>query len=142
MTVGMFAFALWDRHTRTLTLARDRVGEKPLYYGWQGDTLLFGSELKALRAHPAFLAGIDRSVLARYFRHGYITAPAFDLSGHLQARTGLIRAVLRAGIRAAFHLDLVPTGRCAKRPSGDSRSPMPAATLRRSSGSNPSCCGP
>lgn len=75
MTVGMFAFALWDRHTRTLTLARDRVGEKPLYYGWQGDTLLFGSELKALRAHPAFFAGIDRCVLARYFRHGYITAP-------------------------------------------------------------------
>jgi len=53
-TIGMFAFALWDRAKRTLTLARDRLGEKPLYYGWQGDTFLFGSELKALKVHPAF----------------------------------------------------------------------------------------
>ena len=74
-TVGMFAFALWDRQERTLTLARDRLGEKPLYYGWQGDTFLFGSELKALRTHPAFRGGIDRRVLAEYFRRGYITAP-------------------------------------------------------------------
>ena len=74
-TAGMFAFALWDRQERVLTLARDRVGEKPLYYGWQGDTFLFGSELKALRAHPAFRAGIDRDVLARYLRYGYIAAP-------------------------------------------------------------------
>jgi asparagine synthase (glutamine-hydrolysing) len=72
---GMFAFALWDRQERTLTLARDRVGEKPLYYGWQGDAVLFGSELKALRVHPAFRACIDRSVLRDYFRRGYITAP-------------------------------------------------------------------
>ena len=74
-TVGMFAFALWDRQERMLTLARDRVGEKPLYYGWQGNTFLFGSELKALRAHPAFRADIDRNVLALYLRHGYIAAP-------------------------------------------------------------------
>ena len=72
---GMFAFALWDRQQRTLTLARDRMGEKPLYYGWQGGVLLFGSELKALRAHPAFRADIDRRVLAGYFRRGYIAAP-------------------------------------------------------------------
>ncbi|NTW89070.1 MAG: asparagine synthetase B, partial [Desulfobulbaceae bacterium] len=52
--VGMFAFALWDRHERTLTLARDRLGEKPLYYGRRNGVFLFGSELKALRAHPAF----------------------------------------------------------------------------------------
>jgi asparagine synthase (glutamine-hydrolysing) len=73
--VGMFAFALWDRQQRILSLARDRMGEKPLYYGWQGGVLLFGSELKALRAHPAFRAAIDRSVLAGYFRRGYIAAP-------------------------------------------------------------------
>jgi asparagine synthase (glutamine-hydrolysing) len=74
-TVGMFAFALWDRNERILTLARDRLGEKPLYYGWQGDLVLFGSELKALRAHPAFRSGIDRNVLALYLRRGYIMAP-------------------------------------------------------------------
>jgi asparagine synthase (glutamine-hydrolysing) len=74
-TIGMFAFALWDSQECRLTLARDRLGEKPLYYGWQGDVLLFGSELKALRAHPAFRNGIDRGVLAAYFQHGYIPAP-------------------------------------------------------------------
>lgn len=73
--VGMFALALWDRYTRTLTLARDRLGEKPLYYGWQRGVLLWGSELKALRAHPAFVGEIDRGALALYFRHNYVPAP-------------------------------------------------------------------
>ncbi len=74
-TVGMFAFALWDRQERILSLARDRMGEKPLYYGWQSGVLLFGSELKALRSHPAFEAEIDREVIPLYLRHGYIPAP-------------------------------------------------------------------
>ncbi|MGI8475536.1 MAG: asparagine synthase (glutamine-hydrolyzing) [Thermomicrobiales bacterium] len=73
--VGMFAIAAWDRETRRLTLVRDRLGEKPLYYGWQGSTLLFGSELKALRAHPAFRAEIDRDALAAFLRHSCVPAP-------------------------------------------------------------------
>jgi asparagine synthase (glutamine-hydrolysing) len=74
-TNGMFALALWDRASRTLSLARDRVGEKPLYYGVAGDTLLFASELKALRAHPRFAAVLDPDAAALYFRHGWIPTP-------------------------------------------------------------------
>lgn len=73
--VGMFAFALWDRQERTLTLARDRLGEKPLYYGWQSGVFLFGSELKAMRAHPGFRAEINRDALALYLRYNYVPAP-------------------------------------------------------------------
>lgn len=73
--VGMFAIALWDRERRELFLARDRLGEKPLYYGWQGDSFLFGSELKALRAHPAWRHEIDRDALALYMRYGYVPLP-------------------------------------------------------------------
>lgn len=72
---GMFAFALWDKHNKTMHLARDRMGEKPLYYGWSGDVFLFGSELKSLRAHPDFRADIDRQALSLYMRHSYIPAP-------------------------------------------------------------------
>jgi asparagine synthase (glutamine-hydrolysing) len=72
---GMFAFAVWDRVRRELLLGRDRIGEKPLYYGWSGDTLLFGSELKALRRHPAWCSSIDRSAVAIFLRHNYIPAP-------------------------------------------------------------------
>lgn len=68
--VGMFAFALWDRHQKTLILARDRFGEKPIYYGWQGfgskKTFLFGSDLKALKLHPAFNSEISRESLSQY----------------------------------------------------------------------------
>jgi len=74
-TVGMFAIALWDREEKVLTLARDRMGEKPLYYGFQNKIFLFGSELKSLKAHPSFLSEIDRDVLCLYLRHCYIPAP-------------------------------------------------------------------
>lgn len=74
-TVGMFAISLWDKDEKVLTLARDRMGEKPLYYGFQNNTFLFGSELKAFKKHPAFLSEIDRDVLCLYMRHCYIPAP-------------------------------------------------------------------
>jgi len=77
--IGMFSFAVWDKETHTLSLARDRLGEKPLYYGWQGQganaVFLFGSELKALKAHPAFVPEIDRDALCSLLRHSYIPAP-------------------------------------------------------------------
>ena len=77
--VGMFAIALWDRAERTLTLARDRLGEKPLYYGWvgQGDqaAFAFASELKALRAYPGFANPVDRQSLAQYLCFMYVPAP-------------------------------------------------------------------
>jgi asparagine synthase (glutamine-hydrolysing) len=72
---GMFALALWDRTTRSLSLARDRMGEKPLYYGKAGSSLVFGSELKALKVHPEWNGEINRNAVALYFRHGYIPDP-------------------------------------------------------------------
>lgn len=73
--VGMFAFGLWDRRDRTLYLGRDRMGEKPLYYGWRGKSFLFGSTLNALRAHPHWQAELDREALMLFLRHDYIPAP-------------------------------------------------------------------
>ncbi|WP_247648441.1 asparagine synthase (glutamine-hydrolyzing) [Pseudodesulfovibrio sp. zrk46] len=72
---GMFAFALWDRETRTLHLARDRMGEKPLYYGRAGKGMVFGSELKALRAFPGFDAELDMEALSQYLRFQYVPEP-------------------------------------------------------------------
>jgi asparagine synthase (glutamine-hydrolysing) len=74
-SVGMFAFAVWDTRDHALTLARDRVGEKPLYYGWLKGSLIFGSELKALRACPGFEAEIDRNALSAFMRYSYVPAP-------------------------------------------------------------------
>lgn len=72
---GMFAYALWDREERVLHLARDRVGIKPLYYGWIGDTFLFGSELCALAQHPAFEGHINREALELYLDFAYVPTP-------------------------------------------------------------------
>ena len=77
--VGMFALALWDKRDRLLYLARDRLGEKPLYYGWQGEgdsaSFLFGSELKALKMHPSFKSEVNPDAIALFLRHNYIPGP-------------------------------------------------------------------
>ncbi len=96
-SIGMFAFAVWDRDSQSLTLGRDRMGEKPLYYGWQGTgrqaTFLFGSELKALKAHPAFTAGIDRNALCLLMRHNYIPAPYSIYQGISKLEAGCLLTV-------------------------------------------------
>jgi asparagine synthase (glutamine-hydrolysing) len=94
--LGMFAFALWDRTERRLHLVRDRLGVKPLYYAWTRDTFLFGSELKALRAFPAFRPEIDRGALALLMRHNYIPAPYTIFKGCYKVPPATILTV-RAG---------------------------------------------
>jgi len=81
MMNGMFALALWDRQERRLHLLRDRLGKKPLYYGWLGDTFLFGSELKALAAHPGFRGRVDRDALCLFLRHNYVPGPYCIIAG-------------------------------------------------------------
>lgn len=98
--IGMFAFAVWDRETQTLTMGRDRLGEKPLYYGWQGSgnqaVFLFGSELKAFRAHPHFKPEIDRGALALMMRHSYIPAPYSIYKGIFKLTPGSLLTVSMA----------------------------------------------
>lgn len=121
--IGMFAIALWDQAERRLFLARDRLGEKPLYYGWQGQgdnrAFLFGSELKALRRHPVFNAAVDRQSVTLLMRHNYVPAPLTIYQGihklepatilsvgadgsHLQTQYWSGVDVAREGIAAPF----------------------------------------
>jgi asparagine synthase (glutamine-hydrolysing) len=88
--IGMFAIALWDRRDRTLTLIRDRLGIKPLYWAKFGKLFLFGSELKALRAHPGWAPQIDRDAVAAYMRHNYIPAPHTIYQGVHKLEPGTI----------------------------------------------------
>lgn len=96
-SIGMFAIALWDRQTQLLMLARDRMGEKPMYYGWQGSgkqrVFLFGSELKALKAHPSFSADIDRDSLCLLLRHNYIPAPYSIYQGIAKLEPGCLLSI-------------------------------------------------
>jgi asparagine synthase (glutamine-hydrolysing) len=96
-SVGMFAFAVWDKAERTLTLGRDRLGEKPLYYGWQGEgkgrSFLFASELQAFRAHPSFDGQIDRGALSLLLRHGYVPAPYSIYQGVAKLEPGCLLTV-------------------------------------------------
>lgn len=85
---GMFAIALWDRAERRLHLARDRFGIKPLYWGRMGDTILFGSQPKSFRAHPAWDPEIDRDTLAGYMRFGYVPGRRSIFRGLAQVKPG------------------------------------------------------
>ena len=119
--IGMFAIALWDRRERTLTLIRDRLGIKPLYWRFEGGRLLFGSELKALRADTSWRPEVDREAVASYLRHAYVPAPRTIYQGVRKLEPGRFltfragaepvesqywdaRAIARDGLAAPFDL--------------------------------------
>ena len=110
--VGMFAFALWDRAARTLSLVRDRFGEKPLYYGWAGGDFLFASELKALRTHPQFDPGVDPRALAAFAARTYVPAPLSIYRGVFKLEPGCILEVTPAACKSP-RADPLETGRRA-----------------------------
>lgn len=89
-SVGMFALAVWDRRDKRLLLARDRMGEKPLYWGWAGKVLVFGSELTALREHPGFPREVCKQALAQYLTFGYVPAPRSIHPGIYKLEPGCI----------------------------------------------------
>lgn len=91
--VGMFAIALWDKQTHTLSLARDRFGEKPLFYGWVNGAFVFGSELKALRAYPNFKNSVCRQSLAQYLRFMYVPAPRSIYQGIYKLEPGCLLTI-------------------------------------------------
>ncbi len=113
---GMFAFALWDRARRELTLARDRLGIKPLYWGRAGRAFVFGSELKALRRHPEWRGEIDPDAVAAYLRFGYVPAPMSIYRGVHKLEPGTI-LTLRAGGEAQLerYWDLMAVAATARR---------------------------
>lgn len=96
-SIGMFALALWDKHKHSLSLARDRFGEKPLYYGWQGEgadrSFLFGSDLRAFKIHPSFSAEVDRGSLSLLLRHNYVPAPYSIYKGISKLEAGSVLTI-------------------------------------------------
>lgn len=123
-TVGMFAIALWDTQMQILHLARDRFGEKPLYYGWATTTacatpaFVFGSELKALRAYPGFANQVSREALALYMRFTYVPAPYSIYQNIFKMEPGCLLSIssninaalpLTGNLTDAVHMVKVPT---------------------------------
>lgn len=106
--IGMFAFALWDRDQKTLHLARDRVGEKPLYYGWVANRFLFASELKALCIAPDWNGDISREALDRLMRYGYIPAPYTIYNKIYKLVPGCVLSLPVATLSATTPYDPVP----------------------------------
>ncbi|MDH3660203.1 MAG: asparagine synthase (glutamine-hydrolyzing) [Alphaproteobacteria bacterium] len=103
---GMFAFAVWDAKAQSLTLARDRIGKKPLYLGWIGDQFVFGSELKALCAHPGFDAEVDRDALALFLHQQFVPAPKSIWRGIMKLRPGTRLTLTEDDLQA--RADLLP----------------------------------
>ena len=98
--VGMFALALWDRDVRRLQLARDRFGEKPLYYGWSGGSFVFASELRAIRLVPSFDNPVNREALVGLFARGYVDGPASIYSGLFKLEPGCVLTLNAAAARS------------------------------------------
>jgi len=99
--VGMFAFALWDRGEKALFFARDRLGEKPLYYGLNDGVLLFGSELKAMRAYPGFSGEVDRNALALFLQRNVVPAPLSIYRGIFKLPPGTWLKLTRDDVAAS-----------------------------------------
>jgi asparagine synthase (glutamine-hydrolysing) len=121
--IGMFAIALWDREQRTLHLVRDRLGIKPLYWAEFGPLLLFGSELKALRAHPGWTPELDPSAASAFLRFSYVPAPHSIYRGVRKLEPGMHLIVDSAGeprIEAFWRLpDIVRAGHASRQAIGD-----------------------
>ena len=118
---GMFAAALWDRRDRALFLIRDPLGQKPLYWGRYGDTILFGSEIKAVRRHPAFAGDIDRDALAAYMCFNYVPAPRSIYRGLNKVEPGCRVRIGSDGsidMSRYWSLDQVAAAPVARRESG------------------------
>jgi asparagine synthase (glutamine-hydrolysing) len=115
--VGMFALALWDKAERVLYLARDRLGIKPLYWGACGGHFLFASEIKALRAHPAWTAGVDLEALATYLRFGYVPSPRSIYTGISKLDPGTFLTLREGGeaeIQRYWDLREITSSTCAR----------------------------
>lgn len=112
-SIGMFAFALWDKHEQTLTLARDRIGEKPLYYGFHNKQFIFGSELKAFKAHPAWNAEINRDSITQLLRYNYIPAPYSIYQGIYKLPAGCTLELSDWATIKAGHPNVEPFPRCS-----------------------------
>lgn len=102
---GMFAFALWDRQMQCLHLARDRLGKKPLYFGWTGGVFTFASELKAFRVLSAFSGDLNRDAVSLYLRFGYIPAPWCIYQGLYKLRQGSILNINRKQTQSQFNVE-------------------------------------
>lgn len=126
---GMFALAVWDRAEHALHLARDRIGEKPLYYGWVGGRFLFGSELKALRAGSGASFEVDRDALCLYLRYGYVPTPRSIFQGISKLPPGTI-ATLHKGSRAEPEIRSYWSAREVVLGAVDNRVPSAQATER------------